>query len=360
MDLLLDASHLEDLRAWMALGQRPAAPVRAAVWDPGKDVVGGVARVKVRGPLSRQLDIWQAFFGDSGTTYGAIGDALELAERDPRVASIDLELDSPGGTVDGLFELIARMNGIQKPMRAVVSDMATSAAYAIACQCDRIVALNPVARFGSVGVVASFWTNDRQVDVTSTDAPDKRPDVRTEQGKAVVRRELDAIHAEFVEAIASGRGVSAATVNAIYGRGAVLLARDALAAGMIDDLIELKSSEQGTHTMKNLEDLRAQHPDLYAAAVADGVKQERDRCTAHVVLARGSGEWDAAASAIEAGEGITETVKAKHFAAQSNARLAAARAADKPPVVSATQETNPSPYALSEADLVAQLRARRG
>lgn len=335
VQLLIAPSALDGLDAWIAASAAVAdrSPPRASVvWD-GSVRADGVVVVRVQGPLSKSLDYWQTFFGEEGTTYGAVAAALEAAELDRRVASVDLVIDSPGGSVDGLFECVQRMNALEKPRRAVVSDMAASAAYAIAAQCDSIVATNRGARVGSIGVATSVWVSSSAVDIASTDAPAKRPDARTEEGRAVIRAELDAIHRELVSVIADGRGVDAATVNASYGRGAVLVASDAQAAGMIDAILPAPARPVTPTSMQSLDDLKAQHPSLYTAALALGAQHERERCVAHVVLGRASGAFEPAFAAIEGGELVTETIKAQHVAASIARQTAASRVGDNPPAV---------------------------
>src|SRR5690606_15492815 len=74
------------------------------------------------------------------------------------------------------------------------------------------------------------------VDIASSDAPAKRPNLATDEGKAVVQRYLDQIAGEFMGAIARGRGIALETVRKSYGRGASMLAGPAKAAGLIDSI----------------------------------------------------------------------------------------------------------------------------
>lgn len=64
-----------------------------------------------------------------------------------------------------------------------------------------------------------------------------------------------------------------------------------------------------------LEELKAQHPAVYNAAVAEGTKQERDRVCAHLTLGEQSGDRKTAQEAIESGDGLTASIHAKYIAA---------------------------------------------
>jgi hypothetical protein len=114
----------------------------------------GIAVVPVIGPLVSRLDWLAALFG--AMSYGEIGQAVESAAADPAVRAMLLELDSPGGEVGGLFDLVdslaALRNETGKPLWAVASENALSAAYAIASiaataansfTCDRFIRDSP-------------------------------------------------------------------------------------------------------------------------------------------------------------------------------------------------------------------------
>lgn len=204
-------------------------------------VEGKTAVIKVQGVLTQTPDLMAEMYGEPNTTYPELMAALGAAVVDPSVKEIVWEIDSPGGSVDGLFTVLdaiedARATG-RKPMKAVGIN-AHSAAYGIAAAVGEIHAASRTSGFGSVGVATSGFVSGGMcgtvVDITSSDAPDKRPDLSTPEGKAIVRAELDQIAEEFMGSIARGRGTTRDAVAAGYGRGASMLARAALAAGMID------------------------------------------------------------------------------------------------------------------------------
>jgi ClpP class serine protease len=202
-------------------------------------VVGNVAYIAIEGVLSEEPDFWSWLLGLDGTTYADIRAAFALAGGNPEVSKVQLLVGSPGGYIDGLFETLATIESFAKPM-TVHAVQACSAAYSLAAMAGPIRASGPAAEFGSVGVAITYYVDPERVDIASTEAPNKRPDVRTEEGKAIVRAELDALHDLFVDAIARGRQhasgakFDAARVNAEFGRGGVLLTAQAKAAGMID------------------------------------------------------------------------------------------------------------------------------
>ncbi len=206
-----------------------AATRRGGVLTTG----GDVARISVGGLLTKSPSFLAMLLGAVNTTYAEISDALAAADADPSVSRIVLDVDSPGGTVAGLFACLQSIEATTKPI-TVQADMACSAAYAIAATAGKITAVTSASEFGSIGVAMSIYVDPNVVDIASTEAPGKRPNVRTDDGQATVRAELDAIHDLFVGAITKGRRTTATNVNANFGRGGVVLAAAARRAGMID------------------------------------------------------------------------------------------------------------------------------
>lgn len=343
-------------------------------------IAGNVAEINVSGVLVRSMDVLLWIFGVGQTTYESIIAGLAQADADPNVKSIVLSIDSPGGQADGLFEAFAALESTRKPI-SVRSNYAASAAYGLAAVAGKITATNPAATFGSVGVVASFLRDEDMIDITSTEAPDKRPDPSTEEGKAVIREYLDAIHDLFADAIArgrsraTGRDVSAADVNEEFGRGAVLLAAESKRRGMIDSspkppgarASRTRAADEGAsepttveESIMTLEELKAQHPHLCTQLVEQGREEgrkegtaaERDRVNAHLVMGKSSDAMDIAMAAVEDGSAMTETLRAKYFSCAQNKRDVDARQADSDAAVAAVAGAEP-PEDKTDADAFA-------
>lgn len=295
--------------------------------------VGDVATITVSGVMTKGPSLFAMLFGGGNVTYAEIIAAIEAADADPRVKTIEMTIDSPGGQVDGLFEAIAAMQARKKPLNVTARNTLASAAYALAAQADKIVAVNRAVRVGSIGIVTEYAVDPTVVSITSTDAPDKRPDPTTEAGVAVIRGELDAMHELFAEAIATGRGATVEKINAEYGRGGTLLTDEAIKRGMIDGVqgqplrIVKPSTKSATasggntpETDMDLATLKAQHPAVFAAAMQEGVTAERERVSAHLILGEASGAMDTATAAIKDGTAMTATLQATYMAAGMNRR----------------------------------------
>jgi ClpP class serine protease len=296
-------------------------------------VAGDVATITINGVMTKGPSLFAMLFGGGNVTYPEIVAAIDSAERNPAVKRTELIVDSPGGQIDGLFETIAALQSRKKPLKAVIRNTAASAMYAMVAQADEIVATNRAVRVGSVGIVVDTYLDPNEISITSTEAPNKRPDLSTEEGRAVVREGLDALHQLFVEAIATGRGMTVEKINAEFGRGGTLLADEALKRGMIDGIqgspLRVVKSATSSKTAAigginpengnmDLATLKAQHPDVYAAAMHEGVTAERERVSAHLIMGEASGAMDTATAAIKSGDAMTATLQATYMAAGMN------------------------------------------
>lgn len=353
----------------------------AARSDRVSRVAGSVMEISVAGVLTKYPDIFAWLFYGENTAYTDVIEALAVAESDPAIKSVTLNVDSPGGSVHGLFDLLGVLQSFSKKVE-VVSPGAASAAYAIAAVAPgKIRATNAAAEFGSVGVVASYQipSDVQLIDITSTNAPNKRPDVTTEEGQAVIRAELDALHELFVGAIAEGRGMTSDEVNERFGQGGMLIASEAKKRGMIDSIaqpaarVERKQSANAENKGKiqmDESELKAQHPELYAAVLAKGkeaghkegheagVADERKRVGAHLKLGKTTGALDVAFAAIESGVStLDEAVHADYQAAAFKSAQVSARTEESAAAEAAGADAAPETTETAGPDLQEQALA---
>jgi ClpP class serine protease len=317
------------------LSAEQVADLRAASRDNGKmQVVGREAIIPVEGVLTERPDWFAAYFGGGNTTYPDIKQAIAEANGSPEIDSITMAFGySPGGSVTGLFSAMDAIRDSEKPVTATVKGGAMSGAFGLASQAGRIVAADRGTQFGSVGVAMDTWVYDgsiKEVSIASTEAPKKRPDLLTDEGKAVVREELDAIHDVFVGSIADGRGTTTKKVNANFGQGAMVLAEQALKAGMIDSIgsAPQQSAPEAAERSMDLQKLKTEYPAVYDAAVAVGRDTERDRVCAHLKMGAESGDMETAVTAITDGSEMTMTLTATYLSAARNKALTDARVDD--------------------------------
>lgn len=225
-----------------ALALRLGQPLRddSAAWR--RD---GVAVIPVSGPVFRRANLFTALSGATALSDVALD--LGTALDDPLVRAIVLEIDSPGGEVTGIAEFAAsvRAAGARKPLAAYVGGLGASAAYWIAAAAPRVTVAR-TAMLGSIGVVTTIVQRDepagvKRTEIVSSQSPDKRLDVGSETGRAKVQTLVDRLAGEFIGAVAEYRGVTADQVAERFGRGGLLVGRDAVEAGMADAVGSLET-----------------------------------------------------------------------------------------------------------------------
>ena len=219
----------------------------------------GVAHINVSGPLEPKPDPCAVMFDIEMTTYSDIIEATRQAENNPNVVSLAYHFSTPGGNVVGLFRTADAIASCKKPTHGIVHGLCASAGYALASQCKTIDAENISAEIGSIGVVtemadyseAEKGRGIKRYILTSANAENKRPDVTTDDGRAKIISRLTALEGVFVEYVARGRGTTEEKVLSDFGRGGILISREALRVGMIDGIItEMQSTVNSEATEK--------------------------------------------------------------------------------------------------------------
>jgi ClpP class serine protease len=298
--------------------------------------------ISIRGVLAPAASPRLFFQGIPQTVYSDINAAITKLDNDPKVETIVLKINSPGGSTDGLFETMDLIRDVKTPVQAIIGGKAFSAAYGIASQADEIIAANDSSSVGAVGIVVTSKIDKSVVSISSTKSPKKVPDVTTEVGKSTIREYLDQLHDIFVDRIGKGRGVEASKINADYGQGGLFLAKEALSRGMIDKIQTSSATNEIVKLEENAMDLNAlkvNHPDIYEQVFNAGIAKERDRVSAHVLLGEASGSFDIAAAAIQNGDEMTALINAKYQAAAMNKQSISARQLDAQDVELGALET---------------------
>lgn len=202
----------------------------------------GTAVIPLHGPITARSDLFSFFLG--ATSLSDLAKDFQTALDDDQVKAILFDVDSPGGVALGPSEMadaIFKARG-KKPIWSYVGRNCSSAAYWIASATEKIIA-NPSALLGSIGVVTTIPVQEqpdsegyKNIEIVSSNAKQKRPDPRTEEGMAEIKRELNDLEAQFIEAIARYRNVTVNTVKNDFGQGGVLIGKNAVASGMADSL----------------------------------------------------------------------------------------------------------------------------
>lgn len=208
---------------------------------------GMVAIIPVTGALMPRS--WRSTFG-AFPGMDTLRSRIDAAARNPEVASIVLDIDSPGGTVAGTAETAAAVAAAaqRKPVVAVANSLAASAAYWIASQASEVV-MAPNALAGSVGVLAIHQNVAGMMDRLGVSTTVLRSGARKAEGnpfgpldataRAAMQARIDEAASGFLDAVATGRRMSQRAARDRFGDGRVMAEREALATGLADRVATL-------------------------------------------------------------------------------------------------------------------------
>ena len=203
---------------------------------------GPVAVLHAQGPIARRATLFSEMSG--GASVESLALDLQVAARDPAIKAICLAVDSPGGQVNGVHELARaiRAAAAAKPTVAYVSHLGASAAYWLAAACPEVVC-DATAQLGNIGVIGVVHGDappkdgeGKRYTFVSSQSPNKRPDPESDEGRAMMQANIDALATIFLADVADFRGVDAREVADRFGRGAVFVGQEAVDAGLADRL----------------------------------------------------------------------------------------------------------------------------
>lgn len=171
---------------------------------------------------------------------------LKALREDPRVRGVVLQVDSPGGSAlaSDLIWREVELLGRAKPVVASFADTAASGGFYLSAPAVRIFARSTTLT-GSIGVfggkivwggAAARWGVHAQPVLAAPHAAVFSPGRRfSPSERAWFRASLDRVYDTFVGRVAVGRRAPLASIEPVC-RGRVWTGRDAVAAGLVDDL----------------------------------------------------------------------------------------------------------------------------
>lgn len=208
-------------------------------------VRNGVAIIPVVGPIMRYANLFTRISGATSTQELATD--FQTALDDPKVKAIVFNVDSPGGEANGINELSDMIHAARgkKPIKAYGGGSVASGAYWVASAADELV-VDDTALMGSIGVVVEVHTREaregeKRWTITSRNAPNKRPDISTEEGRAEISKTIDALGDVFVAKVARNLGVDADKVPAMGDHGGLMVGAAAVKAGLAHRLGSLET-----------------------------------------------------------------------------------------------------------------------
>ena len=201
---------------------------------------GGVAVLPIEGVLAPKANLFMRISGGASTQL--LMSQVHSMQADPRVRSVVLAIDSPGGSVLGTPALAEAVRALaaDKPTVAVGQGTMASAAYWIGSAANAVYIEGSTDNVGSIGVVAnhSFEPKTGRVTTEITAGRYKRmagPNAPlSEEGLAYLQQQVDHIYSVFVETVAANRGASVEDVLKHMADGRVFIGQQAIDAGLVD------------------------------------------------------------------------------------------------------------------------------
>jgi protease-4 len=192
-----------------------------------------------------------------------IVDELNDYADDSSIKAIVIRVDSPGGGVVASQEIYNAVRNARKSGKKIVVSMgalAASGGYYVAAPADKIVA-NPGTLTGSIGVIMEFATIEKLLEkigvkgmvIKAGEYKDIGSPFRdmTEQERKLIQGVMDDVHAQFIQAVAEGRGLPLASVQAIAD-GRIFTGRQAMDLKLVDKLGDLEDSIQTAATLAGI------------------------------------------------------------------------------------------------------------
>lgn len=182
--------------------------------------VGNVAVIEVEGSLSKR-----GFSGDESSSTALLRQRVRQMRNDDSIQGMVLQINSPGGSVDGTEALAAEIRAAreQKPIVALVDGMAHSAAYWIASQASVIMMAGRTSSVGSIGVYILLMDSSQRAEelklrpVLVRSKPERDDNVKgigapglplTDDQIAFVQERVSQLHEVFADGVADGLGIT--------------------------------------------------------------------------------------------------------------------------------------------------------
>ena len=236
---------LEIKFAGMDVSAEDVNEVKAAIVRGEEQRAGAVAVLPVFGVIAPRSNMMMDWSG--GVSLQMLTKRFRALVDDTSVGAIILNIDSPGGSVEGLPEFANEVFNARskKKIVAIANTMACSAAYWIGTAADEFVAMGS-SWVGSIGVYSihhefSKALEEEGIATTIIKAGKFKVEgnefeALSDEAQVHMQENIDHWYDMFINAVAKNRGVKVADVKNGFGEGRYLPAELALKENMIDGI----------------------------------------------------------------------------------------------------------------------------
>ncbi|QJT94037.1 S49 family peptidase [Wolbachia endosymbiont of Diaphorina citri] len=247
-----------------------------------KNNIEKTAIIPIHGILTKKPGAFDDFLGM--TSYEKIQEEIEEASSNKDIETILLDIDSPGGEVNGLFDLADFIyeSRAKKRIVAIANDDAYSAAYAIASSAEKVF-VSRTSGVGSIGVIASHIDQSRfdekqGIKYTTIFAGKRKNDLNPHEPISLeslksLEEEVNRLYEILTELIARNRGLS---VQAIKNTEAGLyFGEKAVEIGLADGVttfFEFINKGENTMNKQTTTDLETDNLTKYRTEVVELIR----------------------------------------------------------------------------------------
>lgn len=342
-------------------------------------------KIKINGTITSDsnAEIYR-WFGIPAASPKMLADALEEADGDP----VDIYINSPGGLVSAGSEMYSLIKEYDGETTSKITGFSASAATLPAIAADKTL----ISIAGQMMIHGSWMLTEgnegdhahnagilQSIDKGMAAAYAAKTGKTVEELKALMEVEtwMDAkkavelgfadevmFDAPEAESARSSAEKFTELPQAVIDKVRAEMAKSGGISGIDNStspIAQAPQSAEGDDQLKDLEELKAKHPEIYKAAVKDGITAERARINDLHALAGAPGAADVVKAAIEDGrtasEAAIDIVKASaaRITAEGQRRTADAQASGANAVPPAELPAAPSPEAASDAEAAAIL-----
>ena len=264
--------------------------------SPDITIIDNVGVLRIEGIITQKSDFFTMFFG--GAALDSLTVDFKSLMDNEAIDTIIIDIGSPGGTVSGVQEFANLVfdSREQKTIIAISSSAMMSAAMWIGAAADHGFITGDTVLTGSIGVlqthvdtslleasaglVVTEITAGREKRIASTHAP------LSDVGRSILQAQVEKVMDAFVGDIAKFRDVSDQEARSNMADGKTFIGDNAVKAGLVDDIktfdLLIETVNNGglnmlfTKKEANLDNLKAEHVDLYNEAVAVGADQSKE------------------------------------------------------------------------------------
>lgn len=218
--------------------------------DSGYDVNNGIAVIPIKGVLTKEMS-WYSFLSGSTGSYLSYTKDIQNALTDDSVSGILLDMSTPGGSVEGAFDLadfIFSANK-KKPIYSYISDCGCSAGYLLASQTTKIFC-NSNALVGSIGCYTTISDSSKLYEdngikvhliASSTTKGGGAPGVQvSEEVISATQEQINSFHNLFTKTVLRGRQLSDKQQEKVFN-ASVYVGQQAVSCGLVDKCVNMDS-----------------------------------------------------------------------------------------------------------------------